>query len=75
MMNARDLTASTAVMTSESLSMTDDNGQPVIIGRTQTGAIGINVRSGMTAVLAVFSGDRLAEFRELLNRAMSEDPT
>ena len=47
----------------------DDHGRKVFVGTPEPGTVTVNITEGMTAVLASFSGDRLAEFRELLDRA------
>lgn len=47
----------------------DDNGLRLHVGLTQTGAAGISVTEGMRSTLICLSGERLAQFREALDRA------
>lgn len=54
---------------SEPLTLKDDNGQPLVIGPTQLGAVGINARAGMTSILIVLSGERLEAFRDAIGLA------
>lgn len=56
-------------MASEAPVVHDDYGHPVRVGRTQEGKPFVSVKNGMTVVMAVFSGERLAEFTELVDRA------
>lgn len=47
----------------------DDYGRKVRIGRTQEGEPFISITDGVTSVMAVLSGDRLAAVTEALDRA------
>lgn len=59
---------------SETPVLRDDNGLPVRVGRTQTGALGINVTSGLRSILVCLSGERLDAFLEALPQAGALDP-
>lgn len=55
-------------MSSEPLALRDDYGRTVRVGRTQEDDPFISVTEGVTCVMAVLTGERLAAVTEALDR-------
>ena len=56
-------------MASEAPVLRDDHGRRIHVGHTQDGAFCVSITDGLTSVMAVLSGERLAAFTEAVDRA------